>query len=282
MRRVRGFTLTELALALLIIGILLGGVVVTLQSQIEARNQAETRRALDVASEALIGFAIQNGRLPCPATDISLGLEVLDDVGTPPGTPAISREEWGNCKWTDGFLPAATLGLTPIDTEGYAIDAWGSNVGGLNRLRYAVDSVTTVSVPHEAGGAGATVIVSAFTGRNALKRSGFAAQPGLVVCASSTGAVAGPPPACGPGVVATRTPAVIYSLGPNGAAAASQSKAAFEVSGASADERENYNTNARVFVSKPAIPSGAEEFDDIVSFLSLNVLYNRLVAANPL
>jgi hypothetical protein len=254
-------------------------VVVTLQSQIEARNQAETRRTLDLAMEALIGFAVQRGRLPCPATNTSLGQEVLVTTGMP-GTPTISAEAWGNCQVLDGWLPAASLGLAPLDSEGYAIDAWGSNVGGLNRMRYAVDSATTVSVANDGGGPNVTV--SAFTGRNALRKSGFAAQPGLVVCSTAAGAVAGPPPACGTGVPTIRTPAVIYSLGPNGAVAASQTLAAFEASGASADERENYNTNARVFVARPATPAGANEFDDIVSFLSLNVLYNRLVAANPL
>jgi prepilin-type N-terminal cleavage/methylation domain-containing protein len=278
-RRARGFTLTELAIALVIIGFLLGGVVVTLQSQISARNDAETRRTLDSAAEAIIGFAIQRGRLPCPATDTSLGQEALVVTGMP-GTPTISAEAWGNCTVTDGFLPAATLGLAPVDSQGYAIDAWGSNTGGLNRVRYAVDSITTVSVANDGGGPNVTV--SAFTGRNALRKSGFAAQPGLIVCSSSTGVVAGPPPACGTGVVAIRTPAVIYSLGPNGATAAGMGMTAFQASGASADEIENFNTNWRVFVARPASPAGAAEFDDIVNFVSLNVLYNRLVAANPL
>jgi hypothetical protein len=92
----------------------------------------------------------------------------------------------------------------------------------------------------------------------------------------------GQPTCVASGVIGSRTPAVIYSLGPNGATAAAQAKAIFEASGASADERENYNTNPRFFVAKPAVPAGADEFDDIVTFISLNVLYNRLVGANPL
>lgn len=272
-----GFTLTELAIALVIIAFLLGGVVVTLEAQIAARNQAETRRTLDLAAEAVIGFAIQRGRLPCPATNASQGEEKRIDppsVATPAGfTVGEWLDAFGECEVADGFLPAATLGITPIDTQGYAIDAWGSNVGGLNRIRYAV-SRTTVVIN------GNTVF--AFTGKDAMKRSGFVAQPDVLVCSSAAGAVAGPPPACGTGVVGIRTPAVIYSLGPNGATAAGQSQAAFEASGASADERENYNTNPRIFVAHPAVPSGANEFDDIVTFVSLNVLYNRLVAANPL
>jgi prepilin-type N-terminal cleavage/methylation domain-containing protein len=268
MRRVRGFTLTELAIALVIIAFLLGGIVVTVESQIATRNQAETRRMLDIAAEAVIGFAIQKGRLPCPATTTSLGKEDMIKVGMPGG---ISFEEWGNCAVADGFLPASDLGLSPIDTQGFAIDAWGSNVGGLNRVRYAV-SRTQVTVNGN--------LVWAFTGRDALKRTGFSAVPDVFVCGvAPAGAGA---TSCDVGVVSARVPAVIYSLGPNGATAAAQTQAVFEASTASADERENYNTNAKIFVSHPAVPAGANEFDDLVSFVSLNVLYNRLVAASPL
>jgi|APFre7841882724_1041349.scaffolds.fasta_scaffold00893_8 prepilin-type N-terminal cleavage/methylation domain-containing protein len=268
MRRARGFTLTELAIALAIIAFLLGGVVVTLQSQIEARNQAETRRTLDLAVESLIGFAIHRGRLPCPATLGSLGREDIVMTGMPGG---ISFDDWGNCAVADGFLPAADLGITPTDSQGFAIDAWGSNVGGLNRIRYAV-SRAQVTVNGN--------VVWAFTGKDAVRRTGFTVQPEIWICGVAPAALGATN--CDAGVVAMRAPAVVYSLGPNGGIAAAQTQAAFEASAASADERENYNTNPRIFVARPATPAGANEFDDIVSFLSLNVLYNRLVAANPL
>lgn len=267
-RHTGGFTLTELAIALVIIAFLLGGVVVTVESQIASRNQAETRRMLDLATEAVIGFAIQKGRLPCPATTTSLGKEDMVKVGMPGG---ISFEDWGNCTVADGFLPASDLGLSPVDSQGFAIDAWGSNVNGLNRIRYAV-SRTQVTVNGN--------LVWAFTGKDALKRTGFAATPDLWVCAVAP--VAGGATTCDAGVVSTRAPAVIYSLGPNGATAAAQTQAAFEASAASADERENYNTNWRIYVSHPAVPTGANEFDDLVSFVSINVLYNRMIAASPL
>jgi prepilin-type N-terminal cleavage/methylation domain-containing protein len=257
MKDARGFTLTELAIALVIIAFLLGGVVVTLQSQIEARNQAETRRTLDLALEAVVGFAIQRGRLPCPATAGSLGREDIVTIGMPGG---ISFEEWGNCVVADGFLPAADLGITPVDSQGFAIDAWGSNVGGLNRIRYAV-SRAQVTVNGN--------VVWAFTGKDALRRTGFTTQPNIWVCAVAP--VAAGATSCDAGVVAIRAPAVVYSLGPNGAVAPT-----------SADELANTDANALIFVARPATPAGANEFDDIVSFLSLNVLYNRLVAANPL
>jgi hypothetical protein len=223
---------------------------------------------LDLATEAVIGFAIQKGRLPCPATNGSLGKEDMVKVGMPGG---ISFEDWGNCTVADGFLPASDLGISPVDSQGFAIDAWGSNVNGLNRIRYAV-SRTQVTVNGNT--------VWAFTGKDALKRTGFAAAPDLWVCGVAP--IAGGATTCDAGVVSTRTPAVIYSLGPNGATAAAQTQAAFEASAASADERENYNTNWRIYVAHPPVPAGANEFDDLVSFVSLNVLYNRMIAASPL
>jgi type II secretory pathway pseudopilin PulG len=275
-RRMSGFTLTELAIALVIMAFLIGGVVVTLESQIAARNQAETRRVLDMATEAVIGFAVQNGRLPCPATNASLGEERRlnpPSVATPVG---FTLAEWidarGECEVSDGFLPATTLGITPVDSQGYAVDAWGSNVGGLNRIRYAV-AQTVVTVNGNP--------VFAFTGKDALKKSGFLAQPDLNVCNAAP--ITPAQPTCQlSGVIGSRTPAVIYSLGPNGATAAAQTKAAFEVSAASADERENYNSTVNFFVARPPTPAGANEFDDIVTFVSPNVLYNRMVAASPL
>ena len=36
-----------------------------------------------------------------------------------------------------GFLPAVTLGFSPVDSNGYAVDSWGSTQ---NRIRYAVSN----------------------------------------------------------------------------------------------------------------------------------------------
>ena len=64
-KRVRGFTLIEMAVAMFIIALLLGSILVPLQTQIESRNFENTQRILDQAREALIGFAAANGRFPC-------------------------------------------------------------------------------------------------------------------------------------------------------------------------------------------------------------------------
>src|ERR1700740_2544337 len=63
----QGFTLAELAVVLGIVGLLLGGLMVPLAAQTDIRYRSDTEKALADIREALIGFAIVNGRLPCPA-----------------------------------------------------------------------------------------------------------------------------------------------------------------------------------------------------------------------
>src|SRR4051812_31496976 len=120
-RKAVGFTLVELAVVMTIVALVLGMTMYTFSAQIENRNINDTQRRLEDAKEMLLGFAILNGRLPCPASSTSNGDE------SPTGT--------GIC--TDGysgFLPARALGYSPVDSSGYALDAWG------NRIRYAVST----------------------------------------------------------------------------------------------------------------------------------------------
>jgi type II secretory pathway pseudopilin PulG len=108
-RMVRGFSLIEVAIAVFIITLLLGGILVPLSTQVEQRKTGETQKVLDDIRQALMGFALAYGYLPCPDTDND-GLENVSG---------------SNCVNQEGNLPWATLGVT-----GY--DSWG------NRYRYRV------------------------------------------------------------------------------------------------------------------------------------------------
>ena len=73
MSRQRGFTLIELAIVLVILTILIGGLAVPLTAQIQARRIAETRADMRAIQDALFGYAMrqQAGQpylpyLPCP------------------------------------------------------------------------------------------------------------------------------------------------------------------------------------------------------------------------
>ena len=62
-----GFTLVELAISIFIIALLLGSILVPLATQVEQRQVSETQKKQDEIKEALIGFALANAYLPCPA-----------------------------------------------------------------------------------------------------------------------------------------------------------------------------------------------------------------------
>src|SRR5688572_15259529 len=105
----RGFSLVELAVVLAVVGLLLGSLMYTLQAQTEQRAREETQRRLEQAREALLGYAVANGRLPCPASAASAGIE----SDNPSGSNICTNPY-------DGFLPSVTLGFGPaIDADGF-------------------------------------------------------------------------------------------------------------------------------------------------------------------
>ncbi|TBV83325.1 MAG: prepilin-type N-terminal cleavage/methylation domain-containing protein [Desulfobulbaceae bacterium] len=119
-QRQGGFTLVEIAIVLVIIGLLLGGLLIPFGQKQETIRRSDTRAQLAEVEKALYGFAQARGRLPCPATPESEGAE--------------ARDEDGVCTVLHGFVPAATLGLSgPVNADGLLLDAWK------NPLRYSVD-----------------------------------------------------------------------------------------------------------------------------------------------
>ena len=243
----KGFTIFEQAVSLSMIALLLGSVMVPLKTQIESRKIDETKRALEIAQELLLGFAAAHGYFPCPATAASAGQE-------PPGTDHVT----GSCPVWHGFLPAALLGYRPVDGQGYAVDAWE---GASNRIRYAVANTTM---------AGVSQALTRANGLRSVSLGNLAATPLYHICQSGSGTTAND---CGAALtLASNAAVVIWSVGPNGA-----------TGGTSPHEQQNPNPNGgsadRVFVSRA--PSGVDghEFDDIVTWIPATALVSRLVLA---
>ncbi|MBX3665525.1 MAG: prepilin-type N-terminal cleavage/methylation domain-containing protein [Burkholderiales bacterium] len=112
----KGFSLIEVAVVLFVLVLLLGSLLVPLTTQVEQRQISETEKTLESIRDALLGFAIANGHLPCPDTDNN-GLEDINTVN--------DRCSVISTSISAGNLPWQTLGLGNSDV-------WG------NRFRYVV------------------------------------------------------------------------------------------------------------------------------------------------
>lgn len=113
-----GFTLVEMAIVMVIIALILGGLIGTMKQTTENSRRSETQLQLEEVIAALYGYAQANGRLPCPAIPASNGAEALTG---------------GACTRAHGFVPSATLGLRgAVNSDGLLLDSWN------NPLRYSV------------------------------------------------------------------------------------------------------------------------------------------------
>jgi prepilin-type N-terminal cleavage/methylation domain-containing protein len=118
-----GFTLLEVTIVVLIISILLGFTVAIIPKQQELRRYKAADREMDKIIDTLIGFAQVNGRLPCPASIVSAGVEEFTVI-----FPT-------HCNNFGGFVPVNTLGIQGrLNAATLLLDPWG------NPYRYYVSS----------------------------------------------------------------------------------------------------------------------------------------------
>ena len=243
-----GFTLVEIAIVMLIVTLLLTGLVPTISSQIEQRQRNETLKQLDEIKQALIGYAVVNGRLPCPADGttpsgqanaalVQAGSEYKNPVA---GTPFV-------CFNPSGVLPWATLGVSETD-------AWG------RRFSYRV----TPAFSRSTGGAGCAT--------NPQSGAFELCDPGTLTVLTA---------AVGGTTVSSALPAVIISHGVDGVGA--YTTGGQIIPGAVGDQYENANNanlalNDDNFVTHDVTPT----FDDLVVWISPNILFNRMVVAGKL
>lgn len=121
-----GFSLVELAIVLVIIGILVGGFISTLGSRIDSSRQIETREQLERIKASLYGYAMSKVnplgvvRLPCPDVDN----DGLEDLGPAPPPPVPAQ-----CAalTTYGNLPWRTLGIERGDAWSSTFSYWVAN-----------------------------------------------------------------------------------------------------------------------------------------------------------
>lgn len=220
-RLVHGFTLVETAIVLVIVALLLGGLLAPLSSQMERADRKGTQATQQVIEDALIGFAMSAGRLPCPDTDGDGQEDPLGGVG--------------GCTANEGALPAVTLGVI-------GDDAWHQPHLYLVTGSFADDTDGT--------GCGTATLAVSFE----LCSSGD-----INVADQSVGGT----------IVANNVPAAIVSSGKNWSEAPS------------VNEAENSDGD-RLLVSRVYTSAAGQEFDDLVSWISPNILRSKMVQANRL
>jgi hypothetical protein len=205
------------------------------KSNRELARERRSLQALALAKDALLGFAVVNGRLPRPAASALDGRE----------RPTMCASE-AACT---GFLPWLALGLEPGD-------AWGK------LLRYSVTPEYTVA-PIQSVQAVATKTVQT---RDAGGQSRYLA--GANAC----------------GLALQCAPAVLFSNGKNNLGANLLGAPQANASATNLDEQAN-DAAALHFVARPAsdnpaLPGG--EFDDLLTWLPLPLLYQRMRSAGSL
>lgn len=227
-----GFTLTELAIVLLIIALLIGGLLVPLSAQVELRNANDTNKSLADIREALLGFTVSNGRLPCPANPtLATGIE--------------------DCTLIDGVIPWTDLGVPQLD-------AWG------RRFTYHV----TISFKDPISSGTVAPPMSCVPVVPPAQSSFALCSEGGVTITDGTN------------TIANNVPVVVVSHGGNGRGAYLPDGT--QIPGASGDELENAD-NDGIFVSRAFTAAGsANEFDDLVTWVPLPILMNRMISAGKL
>ncbi len=248
-----GFSLLELAIVLLIMGLLLGGLVMPLSARVDQQRVVETTRQLEEIRAALAGYALAHDALPCPAT---------------PGSNGQSAPSATGCVTQHGFVPAVTLALGGArNDDQLLLDAWG------NPLRYSVSA-------SDADGDGNWDFVRPGEMRNVTVA---ALLPDLRVCTTAAGSS---PTACASNattVVAT-APAVVLSMGKDWASPGSadqQANVGASLGGGPSGRSYPVAANG-VFVSRSASAATGNEFDDLVTWISPAALYGQMVAAGRL
>ncbi len=284
-KRSYGFSLVEMAIVLVIIGLLAGGILLPISEQLQNTRLIDNKNQMETIKEALIGFAVANGRLPCPATATSDGLE--------------APQGGGRCTATHGFIPYQSLGLSgQFNEDSLYADPWNNPYGYSVTLRDIdqngqPDFTTTGELQNVIADATLVDQASAQLGIRALsvtfaEASSWPSNPctgaGNTNCNdlevyNDVGA--------GRATLTFNAPAVIYSHGKNwseyymvpGVPSAYEA----ENVGATIIGSRNYSIAGNTeFVSREKSEQSGNYFDDEVVWISKPILIGKLLAAGQI
>lgn len=147
MRRLRGFTLLEMSIVLLLMGAIMAGSAILVGAAVEKSKVDETNRKLAVIQENLLNYRRAFDRIPCPADartvsiDANFALEAKRLSGTAiigcnlgVGTPMANYGDNTGIVY-QGMVPTRTLQLP----DEYAFDGWN------HRIMYTVSQYFVIN-----------------------------------------------------------------------------------------------------------------------------------------
>lgn len=240
----RGFSLVELAVVLVLIGIVMTMGLKVATSTLENSAYSETKSKQEMIKSALIAFLRTNGRLPCPdnSAGAASGVEI---------TPC-------NTNTADGYgvVPWMTLGI-PREA---VIDGWG------NYFTYRVANGSPASLKNwTSKTAGSFDINELRAPTNALTIQELDATGGAFAATPTT----------------TKAVVVVLSHGKNGfGAKTTKVGARLPTSDAGAGEATNATDTSLAFIMRPVTEaSGAFNgpYDDLLSFMTPQDLLQPLL-----
>jgi prepilin-type N-terminal cleavage/methylation domain-containing protein len=234
----RGFTLIEIAIVLVVIGLLLSGGLLATSPILQSARLNETKQKMATVEAALLGYVIANGCLPCPAVR---------------GAATTGQAQFGATTYTNncntgicvgttagvGLVPWVTLGIAEND----ATDAWNQ------RFTYAVDPTRTVadSMERNADGSFPNFVSTLVMENLANGDLGYTALAYVLVSHGPDGA-----------------------LGETSAGVIVQDK--YAQGALSTGQGENGNDDLRFSTGQTVTTNNNARFDDIVSFKSFQPL----------
>jgi type II secretory pathway pseudopilin PulG len=236
-----GFTLTELAIVLFVVSLMLGGMLMPLSAQQDVRARSETEKALNDTRDQLLAYVVVNGQFPCADTD-------EDGLENRTGSACTNTE-------LEGDIPFATLGSPRSDGFGF-------------RLRYRVSASFATTFTVLTAGDVTIITRGDNPGTSGTNESKFE------------------------NTLATNVPAVILSVGKNGAGGLRHDgRTRIAAPTVGTDEPLNNDgskkvsrttTSAATSCSDTTEGSSFCQFDDQLAWVPTTVIVNRMVAAGRL
>jgi prepilin-type N-terminal cleavage/methylation domain-containing protein len=136
-----GFTLVEMAIVIIIAGVMLAAAAAIALPMIQEARLVGTQAKMDKLAKALDYYAVHNNRMPCPAAP-NVTPPGGEPFGYEQGSGASGSTVPATCPGTVGIVPYKTLGI-PND---WAIDGWGDYITYAISPAYSQNTTTDIPV----------------------------------------------------------------------------------------------------------------------------------------